>query len=101
MTYRTNKKELTMLVTRLNDITGNPQESYSVIVDENGTKIISANIGNYHLDFAYGGVSLSQIVSEGGGTRYISTCGKVTKAALATWIRAYIAGIELIKNEGK
>ena len=54
-----------------------------------------ANIGNYHLDGAYGGYKLAQMVNEGGGIRDILRCGYTTKKDLYQLMNAYLNGVEL------
>ena len=53
-----------------------------------------ANIGNYCLDYAYSGVKLVQMDSDGGGIRVISTGGYGTKRDLYNWMTAFLAGID-------
>ncbi len=88
MTTRTTQKDLDGLVNRLNRITGNAPAPYT----KTGDKFV-ANIGNYHLDNAYGGVKLVQMVNAGGGIRTI-TSGYETKANCYAQIAMYIKGIE-------
>lgn len=88
MTNRTTQKELEGLVSRLNRLTGNAQEPWTQI---NGK--LTANIGNYYLEMAYGGVKLVQVVSDGGGIRNI-TSGFETKRNCYMQIASYIHGIE-------
>lgn len=86
---RTTEKMLDGLVNRLNSLTGNAPAPYSKNAD--GKHV--ANIGNYHLDWAYSGVKLVQMMNAGGGIRTI-TLGYETKANCYSQIAAYIAGIE-------
>jgi len=79
---RTTEKELQSLVQWLNKITNSP-------TDENGNQI-----GNYHLAFAYGGVTLHRIVNSGGGVSTPLGGGYFTKRELAAKLRSFIAGIE-------
>ena len=81
---RTTQKELEGLVNRLNRVTGNPEKPW-----DNG----KSNIGNYHLDYAYGGVKLVQTMNEGGGIRTI-TLGYETKRNCYLQIVSYLNGIE-------
>lgn len=89
---RTTQKELEGLVNRLNAITGNNAAPYTKSADGKYT----ANIGNYHLECAYGGVKLVQMMSEGGGIRNITTHFD-TKRNCYMQIASYIAGIESTK----
>lgn len=90
---RITQEHLESLVEYLNKITNSPLETYT----KQGDKYL-ANIGNYHLDWAYGGVKLSRICNDAGGTSNISDMGYGTKRELYNWLKAYIAGIEYIQN---
>jgi len=89
MTYRITEKMLKRKVDLLNELTGNPAESWTK--GDNGFK---ANIGNYHLSFAYGGVSLNQMMNDGGGVTDIFNAGHMPKRELFYRICAYCDGIE-------
>ena len=54
---------------------------------------LHANVGNYHIDGAYGGVALDQMANEGGGTRDVFSCGHVPKRELYNRMTAYLEGI--------
>ena len=82
------QKDLEYLVGRINEITGSPSKPYTKT--ETG---FLANIGNYHLDYAYGGVKLSRMVNPGGGITNISDMGFGTKRELYNWMRAFLAGL--------
>jgi len=69
----------------INILTGSPLETY----DSNG----KANIGNYHLDWAYSGVSLHRVVTENGGIRTVIN-GYHSKPEMYRLLCAFIAGIE-------
>jgi hypothetical protein len=90
---RTTETELKALVRRINELTGNPVEEWSF--QDNGKW--TSNPGNFHLDFANGGVRLEQNV-EGGGVTVPLSGGRLTKRELATELRAFIAGLTY-KNE--
>ena len=83
-------RDLEGIVGIINRETGNNEKPYSK--DDNG--IFKANIGNYHLDGAYGGYSLCQITTEGGGTRDIFRAGHMPKKELYGLMRAFLEGIE-------
>ena len=87
---RITQKMLENRVEYLNDITDNPKASWTKR-PEGGMK---ANIGNYHLDWAYGGVKLVQHMNEGGGITTI-TDGYDTKRELMGKIDAYISGVRV------
>ena len=81
------------LVDRLNDMTGSNSEPYTK--SEKGFK---ANIGNFHIEQAYGGYKLVRMVSEGGATRDPILTGYTTRRILYHNIYAFIAGIELAES---
>ena len=73
----------------LNQVTGNPLETYTT--NENGTH---AAVGNYHLSSAYGGYALHRHVNEGGGITDIFGRGHMPKRELYDLICAYMLGFE-------
>ena len=75
---------------RLNRLTGNPTEPY--IRDADGRLV--AQIGNYHLSRAYGGVALHQMVSDGGAIRDVLNTGHCPNRELHGRILAFIEGME-------
>lgn len=91
---RITQKDLEYQVDRINEVTGSPKTSYTKETD--GT--FHANIGNYHLDYAYGGVKLHRMVNPGGGVTEISNGGYGTKRELWEWMRAFLAGFGEAKN---
>jgi len=76
----------------LNELTNNPKTPRS---QKNG-KLIS-NVGNYHLDGAYGGYDLYQMSNTGGGVNDPLRTGHIPKKELYSLINAFISGIESIK----
>ena len=60
-------------------------------------KPLEPNIGCYHLDHAYGGVALHQMVNDGGGVRDILG-GHLTKRDLYERMNAFIKGLEEVKK---
>ena len=92
---RITEKMLQHQVDYLNTLTGNPSKSWTF--DEE-TKRSKANIGNYHLYFAYGGVCLHQMVNDGGGVTTPIGGGCVPKKELHQKLSAFISGIELGKK---
>ena len=86
---RITEKMLEMLVKRINQITGNPESSYTQ--DKDGE--YTANPGNYHLSGAYGGVALHQMANEGGGVHDIFG-GHMPKRELFERMHAFIKGIQ-------
>ena len=85
-------KDLERVVLRINRETGNPETSYS----KKGDKY-TANIGNYHLDGAYGGYSLHQMDNESGGVRDTLRCGHIPKRELYDRMNAFLDGLEVKK----
>jgi len=88
---RITQSQLESIVERINRTTNSPLTSWTK--DSSGK--CTANIGNYHLDYAYGGVSLERMVSPGGGVQDVFRCGHVTKRELANRMWAFLEGIEL------
>lgn len=89
MGTRVNQKQLEAVVARINRITKSPETSYTKIGDK-----FKANIGNYHLDYAYGGVALHRMVSDGGGITDVLRVGHVPKREILNLMFAYIQGLE-------
>lgn len=87
---RITQADLEAIVSRINRMTNSPLESWTK--DKAGK--FKANIGNYHLDWAYGGVSLDRMQSEGGGVTDVLQCGHVTKRELYNMLHSFVAGIE-------
>lgn len=94
--YRITEIMLQEKVDYLNKITGNPSTPWDVT--ENGP---CANIGNYHLSFAYGGVGLQRMDNEGGGVHEMFGGGHGPKRELWDKLCAYIDGILLSNREGE
>ena len=83
---RITEKQLDALVKRINDMTDSPEASYT----KNGRGRLQANIGNYHLEFAYNRVGLSRMVNTGGGVETIFNGG--TKRELYDQLHAFLKG---------
>ena len=90
MTNRITQKDLEAVCKRINMITGNALKPY--FRNEEGKLI--ANIGNYHIDGAYGGVALHQMQNEAGGIRDVLGSGHVSKRELYNRMQAFIRGLE-------
>ena len=82
---RITDKHLQAIVDRLNRITGMPAAPY---IDG------KAQMGNYHLSHAYGGVALHRMYNDAGGITSPLSTGHITKRELANLMHAYIAGLE-------
>ena len=91
---RITDKQLYSLVERLNNLTGNPLDPYGT-TSEGETR---ANLGNFHLSFAYGGVALMQMVNDGGGCSMPIMSGHLTKRECFDQIYAFIKGIEYVRQ---
>ena len=91
---RITNRHLEALVSRINAITGMPQESYVPAPATSGSpsKYV-AQIGCYHLSGAYGGYALHQMVNDGGGVRDIFG-GHMPKRELYERMHAFIRGLE-------
>ena len=84
---RITRANLEALVTRINREMGAPSEPYTK--GEDGR--FKANIGNYHISGAYGGVALHRIVNESGAIADVFSSGHVTKRDLYNRMRAFLA----------
>lgn len=87
---RTTTKHLQSLINQVNKMTNSPMESYAKGEDGN----YHAQVGNYHLSAAYGGVNMERICNDGGGITQPIGGGYHTKKELYARIRAFIAGLE-------
>ena len=94
---RMTMKYLEARVEYLNKLTDNPLTPWS----QNKAGKFRANIGNYHLDGAYGGWQLVQHMNEGGGVTVPLSTGHVSKRELAEKLDAFISGLELGKDRGQ
>ena len=86
MRERTTEKQLEYLVERINTVTNSPLASWTK--DQHGK--LRANIGNYHLDWAYGGVMLVRMHNEGGGI--VTVTGRGTKRECYNELQAFLRG---------
>ena len=84
MTQRITDKQLDSLCEHLNRITSSPLKPWA-----NGR----ANVGNYHISHAYGGVCLMQHVNESGGATCPLGQGHGTKRELYNTMHAHIKGL--------
>lgn len=87
---RITDKQLQAIVDRLNRVTGSPAAPY---IDG------KAQIGNFHLSHAYGGVCLHRMHNEGGGVSSPLSTGHITKRELADLLYAFLAGIQFAREE--
>ena len=82
------QKDLETIVKRINIVTNSPLEPYT---RRNGK--VSANIGCYHLSYAYGGVALHRMQTESGGVKDVFYIGYCTKRELYGRLHSFIAGL--------
>jgi len=91
---RITRKDLDGSVNYLNRITGNnPDPSRR----ENDKWV--ANVGNFHISGAYGGVALHQMCNEAGGIRDIFQQGHMPMRELYNLIHAYAKGIVFAREQ--
>ena len=83
--------QLAAVVERLNRATNSPVASWTKTPTGN-----KANLGNYHLDYAYGYVSLNRMMNDGGGVERILPGG--TKRELYHQLHAFLAGVAATKK---
>ena len=86
-------KFLQSVCDRINKATNSPMVPY--VKGDDGKH--HAQIGNYHLSQAYGGVSLHRMYNEGGGVSDVFSCGHVSKRNLSERMFAFINGIDSAK----
>lgn len=91
---RITEKMLQARIDYLNQITGNPATPYTRAPGER----MKANIGNYHLSSAYGGVNLNQMHNDGGGVTCPLGSYHRPKGELMRELDAFIAGFELARK---
>ena len=87
-------KNLQAVVDRINRMAGSPMEPW--VRGEDGK--LRGQIGNYHLDGAYGGYALHRMVNEGGGIINI-TDGYRPKRELYDLLFAFIRGMETCETK--
>jgi hypothetical protein len=88
---RITRKQLDFLCERINNAKKTPAKPYERS-EIDGSLV--GQIGNYHLSGAYGGVSLHQTMTEGGGARDVFGCGHVTKRDLYQMMSAHLVACE-------
>lgn len=94
MTTRITTAQLETLIARLNRITNSPETPWTRV---DGRHV--ANIGNYHLSGAYGGVCVHRMANTSGGVSSPIVGHHVPKRELFELLYAYIRGIEFAKHE--
>ena len=93
MTTRITIANLQAVVDRINRVTGSPSTPWRREGDRN-----RANIGNYHLSHAYGGVCLHRMANEGGGVTTPLGSGHVPKRELYEQLHAFARGLEMARE---
>lgn len=91
---RITERDLESVVARINKMTGSPATPYTR--DENGK--FTANVGNFHLDAAYGGWALHRMETTGGGVEVILS-GYVPKRELYEKMQAFLSGLYMARQE--
>lgn len=86
MSNRITQKDLENQVEIINRLTKSPEKPYN---EEAG----GANVGNYHLSYAYGGVNLHRMATDGGGVLTPLGGGYHTKRELYVKMDAFIKGL--------
>lgn len=94
MSNRITDKMLEARVAYLNKITKSPDTPYSR--DENGRS--KANVGNFHLSHAYGGVCVHRMHNEGGGVTAPIVNYHTTKRECMDGLNAFISGLEFARD---
>lgn len=95
MSNRITMWDLRELAQRLNTLTGSPLEPWGRREDGSAR----ANVGNFHIDGAYGGWCLHRMSNESGGvTMPMGHAGHVPARELYDQMRAFIAGIEFARR---
>lgn len=89
MRDRVKQSDLEALVYTINKLTGSPTE-YSTEQSDGTHK---TNVGHYCLSYAYGGVNLHRVVSDGGGVTTPLGGGYHTKRELYYRLQSFINGL--------
>lgn len=92
MSDRITDKHLESMVRRINEATGSPIKPW---VRDEAANRNRAQIGNFHISGAYGGVQLHRMHNESGGVSTPLNTGYVTKRALYDAMACYLAGIQI------
>lgn len=83
--------ELDAIVARINREAGAPNEPFT-----SATR--THNVGNYHLNYAYGGVKLVRVDNKAGGTTDVLHLGYVSKRALRDAMWSFIYGMQAVED---
>ena len=93
MRTRITNKQIEAQIDHLNKLTGSPETPWARVDGRN-----TANVGNYHLSGAYGGVCVHRMENTGGGVSTPISYGHVPKRELYEKLVSFIAGIETGKQ---
>lgn len=93
MSNRITEKDLQNLCDRINEATGSPMTPWERVNDRN-----RANIGNYHISHAYGGVCLQRMHNESGGVSCPLSQGHGPKRDLYNEMYAFLCGLGAAKQ---
>lgn len=94
MSNRITDSMLESRVRRINELTNSPLTPYTTIDGKT-----TANIGNFHISHAYGGVCLHRICNTGGGVRTPIISYHTTKRHLYDLMCAWTDGIMFAQEE--
>lgn len=99
MRDKTTLAQLDRLVTRLNELTGNPTRQWAIGEWDEATQSVRvrANLGNYHIHKGNGGYRVEQIDTLTGGVHQPFGSDIYTARELAIQLRAVIDGLNLNK----
>lgn len=89
----TSIKTLEALCKQINKATGSPLTPYTRT--ESG---LTANIGNFHLSEAYGGICVHRMHNADGGITEAIWGGHISKAKAETKMRGYLAELEMAQG---
>lgn len=92
MAQRITDTDLRILCERLNKLTGSPEQPYAY-EDRPGGDLV-AQVGNFHISYAYGGARLHRMSNTSGGVTTPLNTGHVSKRELWEKIHAFMLGIE-------
>lgn len=90
---RVKQKDLEILCGILNKITSSPTEQFTKAEGK-----LKANVGNFHLSWAYGGVCLHRMHSIGGSVTCPLGQDHIGKKELYYKMQSFISGLEYQKN---
>ena len=94
MARKITDRDLIGMVDRLSRITNSPRTPY---LRYDGRTV--AQIGNFHLSHAYGGVCVHRMCNDGGGVSDVLSIGHVPKRELYSALYAFIRGMEFAESE--